>query len=267
VRNSLTWLTAGPYNRRVRLRSAALTVLVLVSGAAAQDAVARAAVEAFVARMSAATLTDLVIDQSVTAYVPDGRNSQSSVDQRVFIKPPGRQRVEQWIDGQRVVQIVVGDRGWLRGADGHVLEVPASAGPRRDRLDLLLPRRRGVADVLAEWRALGIRDDVTSMTRVAGRPVTVIGAQSGNRDSPAVWLDPEFGVVRLITRERLPAGPALIDLTLSEHRRVAGSFAYPCRQETFVDGRLVLLVIVRAVAVDTGLADALFDPAALHAGG
>lgn len=217
--------------------------------------------------MAAATVSDLVIEQSVTAYPPDGRYPRSSVDQRVFVKLPGRQRVEQSIGGERVVQIVVGDRWWVRGGDGRVVETTAPAAPRRERLDLLLPRRRGADDVLAEWRALGIRDDVVSTTRVAARAVTVIGAPPGDRDSPAVWLDPDYGVVRLVTRERLPAGPTLIDLTFSEHRRVGGAFFYPYRQETFVDGRLVLLVIVRAIAVDTGLADVLFDPAALRAGG
>src|SRR2546430_10041322 len=44
------------------------------------------------------------------------------------------------------------------------------------RTDLLVPFRRSAADLLTEWRALGVRDDVSHVVRVGGRPVTVIGA-------------------------------------------------------------------------------------------
>jgi hypothetical protein len=88
----------------------------------------------------------------------------------------------------------------------------------------------------------------------------VIGARPGDRDIPAVWLDPDYGVVRLVTRERLPNGAKLVDLTLSEHRPVAGRLYFPYRQEMFVDGKLPML-FVRAIAIDTNPADALFEPA------
>jgi hypothetical protein len=129
-----------------------------------------------------------------------------------------------------------------------------------------MPFRRATADVLAEWRALGVRDDVSHLTRVAGRSVTVIGAKPGERDTPSVWIDPEYGVVRFIRRERLPKGEGLIDLAFSEHRPLAGAFFFPHRQEAFVDGKLLVLIVVRSVTVNTGLADSLFDPEALRQG-
>ena len=94
----------------------------------------------------------------------------------------------------------------------------------------------------------------------------MIGAAPGERAVPQVWLDGERGVVRFVARERLPKGEGLVDLTFSEHRRLAGGFAYPYRQEAFVDGKLVLLVLVRSAAVDTNPPDALFDPEALRRG-
>jgi hypothetical protein len=94
--------------------------------------------------------------------------------------------------------------------------------------------------------------------------VTVIGARPGERDTPAVWIDPEHGVVRFIRRERLPKGEGVVDLTFSEHRPLAGGFFFPHRQEAFVDGKLLVLFVVRSVAVNTDLPDALFDPTALR---
>jgi hypothetical protein len=240
-----------------------LAALLLLPGAApAGDA--RTAVEAFVARLARVAVTDLAIEQTFTLYHPDGRHPRSTGEQRVWVKVPRRQRVEQVMGGRREVRLAIGDQVWLRTADGQVHQAPPERD--RDRTHLVMPFRRTAADLLAEWRALGVRDDVSHVTRLGGRTVTVIGARPGERDVPSVWVDPEHGVVRFVRRERLPRGDAVVDLTFSEHRPLAGGFAFPHRQEAFVDGRLVLRVIVRSVAVNTSPPDALFDPQALRRG-
>ena len=242
-------------------RLVALAVLLVPLAALGADA--RTAVEAFVARLAGARVTDVAIEQTFTLYHPDGRRPQSTGEQRVWIKVPRRQRVEQVMEGRREVRLSVADQVWIRAADGRVSEAPA-AERERDRTHLLMPFRRSAGDVLAEWRALGIRDDVSHEVRVAGRAVTVIGARAGERDTPAVWVDPEHGVVRFIRRERLPRGEGLVDLTFSEHRPLAGAFAFPHRQEAFVDGKLIVLIAVRSIAVNTNLPDSLFDPETLR---
>jgi hypothetical protein len=241
--------------------AALLAALLLPCAALAADA--RSAVDAFVARLAGAAVTDLTIEQTFTLYHPDGRHPQSTGEQRVWTKIPRRQRVEQVMEGRREVRLSVGDQVWIRNGDGRVYEAPP-AERQRDRTHLVMPFRRTAADVLAEWRALGIRDDVSHVTRVAGRALTVIGAQAGERDTPSVWLDGERGVVRVIRREKLPKGEGIVDLTFSEHRPLAGAFAFPYRQEAFVDGKLLLLVVVRSVTVNTSPPDALFDPDALR---
>jgi len=244
-----------------------LPLVLAVVGAGAPEAVAqdaRAAVEAFVARISDVRISDLVIDQNLTLYHPDGQRRVSGGEQHMLFKLPQRQRVEQVVDGQREIQLTVGDRVWVRRADGKVSQT-ASADATRAFAHLLVPATRRAADLLAEWRSRGIRDDVSHAARVGGRPVTVIGAQPGDRDVPAVWLDPEYGVVRIVTRERLPNGARLLDLTLSEHRPLVGKLYFPYRQEVFVDAKLLVLFTVRSVAINTNPADALFDPASLRA--
>lgn len=247
-------------------RSVVLLFLLISISAGAPVATgqdARATVEAFVARLADVQITDLVIHQHFTLYDPDGRHPSSRGEQRVFIKVPQRQRVEQTVEGQREIQLTAGDRVWIRRADGKVYEVPA-VEPVRALTHLLVPVQRRSGDLLAEWRARGVRDDVSHVTRAGTRPVTVIGARPGDRDVPAVWLDVEYGVVRFVTRERLPNGVRLLDLTLSEHRPLVGGLYFPYRQEVFVDGKLLVLFTVRSVAVNTNLADALFDPDALR---
>jgi outer membrane lipoprotein-sorting protein len=241
--------------------TALLAALLLPCAALAADA--RSAVEAFVARLAGAAVTDLTIEQTFTLYHPDGRYPQSTGEQRVWTKIPGRQRVEQVMEGRREVRLSVGNQVWIRDGGGRVYEAPP-AERQRDRTHLVMPFRRTAADVLAEWRALGIRDDRSHVARVAGRVLTVIGALAGERDTPSVWLDGERGVVRVIRREKLPKGEGIVDLTFSEHRPLAGAFAFPYRQEAFVDGKLLLLVVVRSVSVNTSPPDALFDPDALR---
>lgn len=247
-------------------RAVALVVVLLslgavVSAGVAQDA--RAAVEAFVARLADVAVTDIVIQQNLTLYHPDGRHPQSTGEQRVLIKLPQRQRLEQTVEGRREVRLAVGDRVWIRQPDGKTYETPAGEGGN-DRTHLLVPFRRSAADLLATWRSLGVRDDVSHVARLGGRAVTVIGARPGDRDTPAVWLDAEHGVVRFITRERLPAGSSVVDLAFSEHRPLTGGFHFPHRQEAFVDGKLLVLITVRSVQVNTNPPDALFDPEALR---
>lgn len=243
--------------RTIVLLALVLTPLTAVASDATQ------AVEAFVARLAGAAVGELAIEQSFTLYHPDGRHPQSTGEQRVWFKVPRRQRVEQVVEGRREVRLAVGDRVWVRTADGRVFEAPP-ADREHDRTHLIMPFRRTAADLLAEWRALGVRDDVSHVTRVAGRAVTIIGAAPGERRAPSVWLDGEHGVVRFIRRERLPTGEGLVDLAFSEHRPLSNGFAFPYRQEAFVDGKLVLLVVVRSVTLDGHLPDALFDPDTLR---
>jgi hypothetical protein len=238
-------------------------VLVLAAAASTLAADARAAVEAFVAKLADAGIRDLVIEQTLVLYHPDGLHPASRGEQRLLVKPPGRQRLEERVEGRTEVRLAVGGRTWIRRADGKTYEAPPGQRERH-RAHLTVPLRRSADELLATWRTLGVNDAVADEITVGRRSITVIGAKAGDRESPAVWLDPDHGVVRFIGRETLPKGPAIIDLAFSEHRPLGGGFHFPHRQEAFVGGRLVLLVTVRSVTVNTGIPDSLFDPDSLR---
>lgn len=237
----------------------AVPLVVLVLGGPGLAADGRAAIEAYINRLAGTTIDDVAVEQTFTIYHPDGRHPAARGTQRLLLKVARAQRLEQMLDGEREIRLTVGDRVWVRQPDGKVFEAP-TAEARRDRVPLLTVFRRNAGDLLSEWRSLGVRDDVTDQIRVRGRAVTIIGARASERDRPAVWLDPEYGVVRFITRERLPDGPALVDIVFSDHRLVVDRFVYPYRQEMFTDGRMIVVVAVRSVVVNTRLPDELFDP-------
>jgi len=252
-----------PYKKSVIPSVVVFLILLSVSSGLAADA--RTAVDAFLSRLSGVSLTDLAVTEAFTLYSPNGRSARATGDRRLFVKIPGRQRFEQTVEGRREVRLVVDNRMWVRQADGRVYEAPP-AEAERVRSRLLTPFTRSATDLLAEWRAHGVRDDVARAERIGDRTVTVIGARAGDRTSPAVWLDPEWGVIRFIARERLPTGDGLVDLTLSDHRRLVKDFFYPFRQEVFLDGKLLTRVTVKSVEANTNLAAELFDPEALRAG-
>src|SRR2546423_895538 len=129
--------------------------------------------------------------------------------------------------------------------------------------------------------ALALASDATSAVeafvgRLAGAPVTDLaieqsftlyhpdGRHPQSTGEQRVWLDAEHGVVRFIRRERLPKGEAMVDLAFSEHRPLSNGFSFPYRQEAFVDGKLLLLVVVRTVTLNGSVPDDLFDPDALR---
>ena len=263
----MTFFPRPPYiGRMCRALVGALLAAVLgAAGIALAQVPAHVAVEAFVTRIGGVEIRDLLIEQTITLYHPDGIQPASKGEQRLYIKPPGRHRREQTIEGQREVQLVVGDRTWIRRDDGKTFEVPPTSPVRSQSSSfMMMPLKRSADELLAAWRGLGVRPDVTDSVRVGNRVVTVIGARAGDRQSPAVWVDPEYGVVRFVGRETLSKGPAVIDLTFSDHRPLAGAFRFPYRQEAFVDGRLVVLILVRTAVANVDLRDALFDPEALR---
>jgi len=266
----LTERGAGPYKEIVRRHTAGLTLLgiVLFGGAAAapgnpsNESAARTAVEQFVSRLGGVSVSDMVVIQTLTLYDPRDFRQQVTGEQRLSIKLPARQRLETDLAGEREVQLLSGDR-LVMERGGKIFEAPPTERLRQ-RAHTLVPFRRTAADLLLEWQSLGVRTDVAQVVRAGGRALTVIGALEGDRTSPAVWLDPEYGVVRFIIRE--DSGVKILDLAFSEHRKVAGGFFYPFRQEIFLDGKLLSVTRVRTVEVNVGLPDSLFDADALLKG-
>jgi hypothetical protein len=242
-----------------------LLIAWLLAGSEGIAADTKSVVEAYVARLAGTAIEDLSVVQAFTLYHPGGRQPAVTGSQRLFLKPPQSQRLEHDIEGQREIRLTVGDRVWIRQPDGRTHEAPPSDG-RRDRVHLLSVFQRSAADLLREWQSAGVSVEVSDEVTAGGRAVTIVGARAGERDRPAVWIDPEYGVVRFIARERLARKSALVDIVFSDHRQLVDRFFFPYRQEVFADGKLLVLVAVRSVAVNTRLSPDLFDPEALKRG-
>src|SRR3990172_7929370 len=225
------------------------------SRAAAQDA--RTLLERFLSKVSAVSVNDLAVTQEIVIVDPSGSGQKVSGEQRLYLKPPDKRRLETQLESTRVVTLLNGSRLVMQ-SEGKAREAPP--GDRaRDRRDLIFPFQRSAQDLLAQWQSHGIRTDLVHQGTHGGRAVTVIGATPGDQSLPSVWLDPEYGVVRLVTREETPAGLKRIELSLSHFRPMVGGISYPYKQETLLDGQPFSVVSVKSVRVNSGLSDELFD--------
>ena len=231
-----------------------------VAGGASSEV--RNAVSAYLTHVAATRVADIVIDRTVTIYAPQHAYLHTKFDQHIVLKPPRRVRVEQIADGKAETRVTVGDRAWVKLPDGSIQETTTSEDEHR-LMQLLLPLGRTPDDLLREWRAFGVSDNVSHVTRVRQRRAIVIGARVDDTTSPAVWLDAELGVLRLVRSDRSVKG-MLVDETFSEHRPLAGALFFPFRQERFVDRKLQILITVRSVSVNTDPPAHLFDPASLR---
>lgn len=245
-----------------KIKAFVTVLLVALPVAAAQGAEPRAVLERFLARVAGAPVRDLTLEQDLTVFNPEGRAAFTTGSQRVIVKLPDFQRIEQTLEGRREVRLTARGRTWRRAADGTVSEMPRDRG---QAIALAVPLHRSADELLAEWRALGVRDDRSHETRMAGRSVTVIGAQVGERDRPAAWIDPEYGVMRFVAREAVATGTVLTDIVFSDFRPLLGSLFFPHRQETFRSGKLVVRLLARSVTANTNPPDSLFDPVSLSA--
>jgi hypothetical protein len=236
-----------------------VTALVALVAHAAEP---RAVLERYLSRVAGAALRDLTLEQDLTVFNPEGRTAFATGTQRVVVQFPDRQRVEQTVEGRTEVRLTVKGRSWRRAPDGTVTALPAAGG---HALALAIPLHRTADEILAEWRTFGVRDDRSHEARMGGRRVTAIGAQAGERDKPAAWVDPEYGVMRFVARETVQSGSVLTDVVFSDYRPLVGALFFPHRQETFRSGKLLVRAITRSVAANTSPAASLFDPAQLGA--
>lgn len=120
----------------------------------------------------------------MTLYHPGARLKTATGTQRVYLKPPGRLRVDRDADGEREVVLVVDGRVWTRRADGRTYEAPprhaGAATPAH------MPAfQRSAAERLAEWKALGIDVDVSHPVTLAGRRSVIV-----DRALPDALFDP-----------------------------------------------------------------------------
>jgi hypothetical protein len=119
------------------------------------------------------------------------------------------------------------------------------------------PVNQTLADVKNE-----LKIDLSKVTQSTwdGRPVYIIGADSGNDHAPQVWIDTE----RLVVLRQIfvigDSNPRYIDSQLKQYRPIGKSWIAP-RCEFYIAGKLLQREDYSEIKADVPLSEALFDPA------
>jgi hypothetical protein len=122
----------------------------------------------------------------------------------------------------------------------------------------VVPVSQTIADV---QNALKIDLSKVRQSTWDGRPVYIIGADSGNEHAPQVWIDTErLVVLRQIFAVGSDSSPAYIDGQLKQYRPIGKSWIAP-RCEFYIAGKLLQREDYTEIKADVPLSEALFDPA------
>jgi hypothetical protein len=114
---------------------------------------------------------------------------------------------------------------------------------------------------LADMRnTLKIDTSKVSQSTFDGRPVYIIGADSGNERAPQAWIDKE----RLIVLRQIfvvgDTAPRYVDSQFRQYRRIGASWIAP-ECSFYIDGKLLQKEEYSDIKADVPLSAALFDPA------
>jgi hypothetical protein len=122
----------------------------------------------------------------------------------------------------------------------------------------VVPVSQTIADV---QNALKIDLSKVRQSTWDGRPVYIIGADSGNERAPQVWIDTErLVVLRQIFALGSDSSPTYIDGQLKQYRPIGKSWIAP-QCEFYIAGKLLQREDYTDIKADVPLSEALFDPA------
>ena len=110
-------------------------------------------------------------------------------------------------------------------------------------------------------RTLKIELSKVSESTSDGRPVYIIGADTGNQKAPQVWIDTErLIVVRQVFVVGPDTAPKYIDSQFKQYRPIGQSWIAP-ECSFFIDGKLLQKEEYSDIKADVPLSPGLFDPA------
>ena len=198
----------------------------------------------------------LTFVQKTTRQTPDGKDTVQTWYESASL--PGRLRIDVGNPSEGNGVLYTHDSTYQMAA-GSLKKSVAGGNPLLPLLfDVyVVPVDRTVADV---QNALKIDLSKVRQSRWDGRPVYVIGADSGNEHAPQVWIDTE----RLVVLRQIfvfgDSNPTYIDAQLKQYRPIGKSWIAP-QCEFYIAGKLLQREDYTEIKADVPLSEALFDPA------
>jgi hypothetical protein len=244
----------GMRSARVGLLTSLLLGAVVGQALRGQDAPGAAVVQSMHDMYAGKWYRTLTFVQTTTRRLKDGRDSVMTWYESASL--PGTLRIDIGSpkDGNGVLYTADSTFRFKNGAlvssaaGGNVLLTMA--------FDVYV---QPVPKTLAVLKAMGV--DLSKVHRETwdGRPVTVIGAESGDTRSTQFWIDRDRLVVLRQLSVLSASDPRQLDARFGDMRKAGGGWV-AANVQLYIDGALVQREAYGTITADPSLSSALFDP-------
>ena len=167
---------------------------------------------------------------------------------------PDRMRTEMKINGQNVLMIVAGDKGWMSMPGMGVQAIPQEQ----------LAQMSGQYDVLSnlKWDRSGFEMTLLEPVRENGKEYQVVRAVPKKGDSSEqqqdLYFDPATGLIAFVQAQADVNGQKATVRTGFTGYKTSGGVQYPSEIKTSMNGNVVSAVTIDSLVIDYPVTDEMF---------
>lgn len=168
----------------------------------------------------------------------------------------GRIRMEVDLNGQKIIQVVTGNEGWM------IMPLSGSTEPRALSPEQIqsLQRQASLEGLLYQYKAKGRKATLEGKEKVMNRDLWRIKVEETSNQALITYLyiDPQDFLLRAQKDVSFMSGQQVISMTYFDQFREFGGIPFPMRIESKVNGQTLMLISVGKVEINPSLDDALF---------
>jgi hypothetical protein len=174
-----------------------------------------------------------------------------------IVDASGKIRMEVELNGQKIIQVVSGQEGWM------IMPLSGSREPRPLSPEQVqsLQRQASLEGLLHQWKEKGRQVSLEGKEKVLNREMHRIKVlESGNQALISyLYIDTDDFLLRAQKDVSYMSGQEVISMTYFDHFRIFGGIQFPMRIESKLNGQTVMLITTGKVEINPELDQALFQ--------
>lgn len=181
------------------------------------------------------------------------QGNEFPVTSKNYRKMPSCDRSEQTLPFGTIIQVVCGDKGWMKGPQGIQEMAAEQIG------QVAATQKRDLLNVLTEGKSLKLQA-LPEAGDVGGKPAWVAFVHDDAVEGWRIFFDKEsHQIVRMEYKDRNPAtgAPGVAQENLADFRAVGG-VQWPHERTMLFDGEPLATLKVTVAAANTGVDDSIF---------
>lgn len=173
------------------------------------------------------------------------------------IKAPEKVRMEIDLNGQKIIQVINGDEGWMVIPMSGSKE-PAPMEPGQVKV---LKRQASLEGILYNWKEKGLLVTLEGTQILNNREVYRIKVVEESNQASVTLLFIDTGDFRLRAQKDVSyiSGKEVISMTYFDNYREFSGILFPMRIESKMNGQTVMKITIGKVEVNQDIPDSLFE--------